>query len=77
MQEVIADPEVETSEDILTKHFKRQDLDKVLDSLREIGEPGKSEADRVLCFQETQEREEKQPFAAILSCIIKVLPQEF
>ncbi|XP_010475654.1 PREDICTED: RNA polymerase sigma factor sigB [Camelina sativa] len=31
--EVIADPEAETSEDILIKQFMRQDLDKVLDSL--------------------------------------------
>nr|CAB83106.1 sigma factor 2 [Sinapis alba] len=31
--EVIADPEAETSEDILMKQFMRQDLDKVLDSL--------------------------------------------
>ncbi|XP_057531558.1 RNA polymerase sigma factor sigB [Amaranthus tricolor] len=31
--EVIADPEAETSEDILTKQFMKQDLDKVLDTL--------------------------------------------
>ncbi|XP_021759955.1 RNA polymerase sigma factor sigB-like [Chenopodium quinoa] len=31
--EVIADPEAETSEDLLTKQFMRQDLEKVLDTL--------------------------------------------
>ncbi|KAL2892705.1 RNA polymerase sigma factor sigB [Bienertia sinuspersici] len=31
--EVIADPEAETAEDMLTKQFMRQDLDKVLDTL--------------------------------------------
>ncbi|CAN8311751.1 unnamed protein product [Cochlearia groenlandica] len=33
LSEVISDPEAETSDDILTKQFMRQDLDKVLDSL--------------------------------------------
>ncbi|GAA0155844.1 winged helix/forkhead transcription factor [Lithospermum erythrorhizon] len=32
--EVISDPDAETSEDILTKQFMRDDLDKVLDSLK-------------------------------------------
>lgn len=32
-QEVIADPEAETAEDILIKQFMKQDLEKVLDSL--------------------------------------------
>lgn len=33
-------------------------------------EPRESEADRVVCFQEAQEQEEKQPFAAILGCTV-------
>lgn len=33
LQEVIADPEAETAEDLLTKQFMRQDLEKVLDTL--------------------------------------------
>ncbi|CAN8294974.1 unnamed protein product [Cochlearia groenlandica] len=33
LSEVIADPEAETSEEILTKQFMRQDLEKVLDTL--------------------------------------------
>ena len=32
-QEVIADPEAETAEDMLMKKFMKQDLEKVLDSL--------------------------------------------
>lgn len=32
-QEVIADPEAETAEDLLMKQFMKQDLEKVLDSL--------------------------------------------
>lgn len=32
-QEVLADPDAETSEEILTKQFMRQDLEKVLDTL--------------------------------------------
>lgn len=33
MQEVTADPDAETSEDILIKQFMREDLNKVLDAL--------------------------------------------
>ena len=32
-QEVIADPEAETAEELLTKQFMKQDLENVLDSL--------------------------------------------
>lgn len=33
VQEVISDPDAETSEDVLIRQFMKQDLDKVLDSL--------------------------------------------